>query len=245
MSEQRRPRIRAPAPPRRVGEPNVLSDQAIPNRLSTMGKPGGIASPAAAPNRPTTQPVLAPSQPISRSQPDPRIEQAPRPRRRFSPGALITVAFVIFAVARFLNNLDLGGAAGTGPPLATTEPRPSLLARPTIDSSPGLVVFGESVTANGCDLEHVAVRFRAGIDIWWQAEMSHLVDADATVVYVATRDGLEVDREVLPPDPEVGEWTVLCGGRPVPGYVPGEYRIEIRNEAETEVLSSGTFTKIK
>ncbi|HET7182591.1 MAG TPA: hypothetical protein VFI15_10200 [Candidatus Limnocylindrales bacterium] len=258
MTDQPRRPPRPNSSQRAVGAPNVLSNQATPNQLSTMGSPSRGTAPGSTPAAPRSHVVspttrTLPSRPMPvqagtavgrTSQPsDDRFE---RPRRRPTLGTLIFIGFVIFWAARAFGNIDLGGTTGpTSPPRPTAAVQRTAVPAPTIDSSPGKVVFGESVTNDGCDLEHVADRFTLGIDVWWQAEMIRVVPADATVVYVATRDGQEVDRDTVPPDPDFGSWKVLCGGSPVPGYQPGTYRVEIWNEAETELLSSGVYTKFE
>jgi len=260
MSDQPRRRLRPAPTPRRVGEPNVLSNQAIPNVLSTQTSPVSAASaanaasaaiapsaasaaaPSTSPARPgAVRPTVATDRPAA-----PAPDQAARRTIRVpSLSTIIFLGFLLFTAARFLGNLELGGADPTTAPQATSGPRPTLGSMPTVNSAPGKVVFGESVTQDGCKLVKSNTRFRLGIDVWWQAEMTRLVEGDETVVYVAFRDGDEVDRETIPPDSEVGEWSVLCGGRAVPGYRPGLYRVEIWDESETELLSSGEYTKFE
>jgi hypothetical protein len=248
MSDQRGRRIRPAPTPRRVGEPNVLSNQAMPNRLSTMGTGARSASPKRAPATGTAsgaEPVTAgPTASTGRPAPPSTGGAAPRARRSLTVNSLIFIGFLVFTVMRFINS---GGADDADPLRSsppTSVPKPSLIARPTVDSSPGKVVFGESTTHDGCDLEKGTTRFRTGIDVYWQAEAARTVQADETVVFLATYDGVEVDREKILPDPDVGEWAILCAGRAVPGYRAGLYRVEIWDETEQELLSSGEYTKV-
>lgn len=244
MSGQSRRRLRASPAPRRVGEPNVLSNQATPNRLSTMGTPGRSVAPTGpAPEPASSQARSRPRVAAGGRTPEPTDASSPRRRSLPSLGTILTVGFVLFWVARFLGNAGVSLPGSTTAPLATTQPRPTLGARPTIDSSPGNVVFGESITEDGCDLINSDTRFQTGRDIWWQAEMTRVIGADESVVYVAKRDDVEIDRETVPPDPEVGEWQILCAGRAVPGSLPGSYRVEIWDADQSVLLSAGEYTK--
>lgn len=166
-----------------------------------------------------------------------------RVRRLPSLSTLLFIAFLIYAVVRAVGNAGFGTSDPTTAPRPTPGAGATLGAMPTVDSRPGKVVFGESITQDGCKLSKSNTRFTIGIDIWWQAEMTRTIEADETVIYVAMRDGVEFERETIAPDPDVGEWQVLCAGRPVDGSRPGRYRVEIRDASGVEILSSGEYTK--
>ena len=118
MSEPpRRPRRSAPVA-RRVGEPNVLSDQATPNRLSTLGTPGSSKLPAMAPTGPaarpaTARPTIATGRPARPAEDD----AGPRQRRLPSLSTLLFIGFLVFTAARFLSNIGAGNDDPTTAPV--------------------------------------------------------------------------------------------------------------------------------
>jgi hypothetical protein len=178
----------------------------------------------------------------------PADDRFERPRRRPTLGTVIFIGFVIFWAARLFGNVDLGGVTGPtasarATPRATAAAQVSFGPFPTPHAAPGGIAFGEEADSAGCDLEKRGTRFTTSVDVWWEAEMVHVIPADATVVYIEKHDNVEVDRQMVPPDPDVGAWSRFCGGGPTAGYQPGVYRIEIWNEGETELLSSGSFTR--
>ena len=211
----------------------MLSNQATPNRLSTMGGAARVAKPTVGPT------AARPRTTVARDD-----DEAPS-RRLTLPSlrSLLVIGFLVLSAARFFDGAGSGDVGPTTPPRASAGPQATLGARPTVESSPGKVVFGESITDSGCDLTRSGTLFLTGIDIWWQAETTRIVRADETVVYVATRDGVEFEHETIPPDPDIGAWSILCAGQPVAGSWPGLYRVEIRGEAKGELLSSGEYTK--
>jgi hypothetical protein len=162
-----------------------------------------------------------------------------RPRRRPKLGTLITIGFVIFWAVRFINTSGIGGESSA----STPRPAVSIAPIPSPHAAPGQIVFGEDADGASCSLDKRANRFTIEVDVYWEAEMQHVVAADATVVLVEKRDNIEIDRQEVPPDPDVGPWVRFCAGGPVAGYQPGVYRLEIWNEDETELLSSGLFTR--
>lgn len=253
MSDQLRRRLRSTPAPRRVGEPNVLSNQAIPNRLSTIAGAGRPANPTmgptATPSRPrSTASTTARQSPGAPALPRPSVADGDSETRRRaltlpSLRSLLFIGFLVLAAARFFNGVGSGEVDPTTAPRTSAGPQATLGALPTVDSSPGKVVFGESITNDGCKLTRSGTLFVTGIDIWWQAETTRVVGADESVVYIAMRDGVEFEHETIPPDPDVGAWSILCAGQPVAGSWPGLYRVEIRDEAEGELLSSGEYTK--
>jgi hypothetical protein len=170
-----------------------------------------------------------------------------RPTRRPKLGTIITIGFLIFWALRFFNNAGLGDNS----PNPTARPTPRPTAKPAASLTPiatphaarGQIVFGEEAVSSTCSLEQRANRFTIAADVYWEAEMTHVVDADATVLLIEQHDGVEIDRQEVPPDPDVGSWVRFCGGGPVAGYQTGVYRIEIWNADHTELLSSGSFSR--
>ncbi|HJP89484.1 MAG TPA: hypothetical protein VJ850_10665 [Candidatus Limnocylindrales bacterium] len=258
MTDQPRRRLRAQPSARPVGAPNVLSNQATPNRLSTMGTTGGgIPAASAGPAKAATRPVVG-SAPLPRptiatgrpatvggraAPPSATDDRFERPSRRPKLGTIITIGFVIFWALRFFNSSGIGGGGSTPTPRASTRPPVTLAPRPTPHAAKGQVVFGEEADSSSCGLDKRSTRFTIAVEVYYEAEMEHVVAADATVVIIEKHDNVEIDRQEVPPDPDVGAWARFCGGGPVAGYQTGVYRLEIWNEAQTELLSSGSFTR--
>lgn len=110
MIDQQRRRFRPAPAPRPVGSPNVLSDQATPNTLSTMANAGGIAAPVVPStlrastrtipsNTMATRPTALTGQATSAS--DARFE---RRRPRISLGTVIFIGFLIYWALRYLGS---------------------------------------------------------------------------------------------------------------------------------------------
>ena len=237
MSDQQRPQRRTlrPGPtPRRVGEPNVLSNQAIPNRLSTQGTPGrSTTGPSkASPPRPILLGEPAIGRPTGASPvPSPVPGEAGRPRSRRLPslGTLLTIGFILFWASRVIGNLGSGedgptATAGTGGPV------------------PGVITFGTGL-GDGCDLTGEANQFAASADVWWRAELRTSQSEDVTVVVRAYRDEGEIDRYEIPPETGTGRWEILCPGDAITARQAGYYRVEVWDEPEQALLAVGTFEK--
>jgi hypothetical protein len=235
MSEQRRRRLRPNPPPRRVGEPNVLSDQAIPNRLSTSTKSASAPStPVPVPVRPAAaRPTTATGRPAEA----PADDEAPRRRRVPSLSTLIFVGFLVFTAARFLNNMGEGGAD------PTTAPRPTAAPGATAPPGPaGVVSFGTSL-GDDCELDGVAGAFSRAADVWWRADLETVQSPDADALVVTFHDDAQIGREFVAADPEFGEWSVLCAGKPTMGASVGRYRVEVWDGPRTVLLATGVFER--
>ena len=236
MSEERRRlgiRTRlgtgAANPAGRVGEPNVLSDAATPNRLSSeVARPANVStltdSPAArlaAPGylRPGTTPIP--------------VEPPSTGRRAPTLSTLLVVGFVVLTIARlggqFLEGSGFGSPEETSPP-ATLAPGPG----------PGSVIFGTGLT-EFCGVSERAAQFPTPTKVWWSAEMRTVQEPDADVVVVVQRNGVEVDRMTIPPEPSGGKWLVLCASEPIDGSARGTYRVEVWVDDVSPAQASGEF----
>ena len=230
MSDQPRRRLRKVPAPRRVGEPNVLSNQATPNVLSTEGSPArapasaGAVAPATAPARPAAaRPVT-----VTDRTPPPASAEAPaRTLRAPSLSTIIFVGFLLFTAARFIGNF---GADEADP---TTAPGPADV---------GVITFGLGL-GDDCKLLEPAETFGRSDEVWWRAEMILEQDADAEVVVRAYHDEGQIERYEVPPEPEFGDWDVLCAGEPIGANQAGAYRVEVWDGAEKVLLATGVYTK--
>jgi hypothetical protein len=221
-----------PARPRRAGEPNVLSDAATPNVLSTpAARPlapavnrsasPGTGSPAVV--SPANQGWLATGQP------------APAPRVRLpSFGTLIFLGFLAITAIRVIGEV----ASGITEP--TTAPAPTAPAAPGGGAAPGPISFGGK-QGSDCGVAAVSVEFGPEVDVWWSAELATVQPADAAAVVIVLRNGTEVDREEVPADPSFGEWSVLCAVEPITLHDPGTYRVEVWNEDVTVLHAAGEY----
>ena len=215
----------------RVGEPNVLSDAATPNVLSTQGgRPQPLAvrpAPAGAFGQPAVRPRanegwLATGQ------------AAPAPRVRLpSVGTLIFLGFLAITALRFVGEFA-GGIIATPEPVATTAPAPPS------GLDPGPITFGTG-QGTDCDVTGATAEFGPDADVWWSAQLSALQPADASAVVIVRRRGEEVHRELVPPDTSFGEWSVLCAGEPLTFHEPGTYRVEVWNKEETVLHAVGEY----
>ena len=229
MSDQPRRRLRPPAAPRRVGEPNVLTGQATPNQLSTMGTTSRPTPPAMAPTQAATRPLAnqpaipagMPPRPPSEATP----AAGPRVRRLPSLSTLIFIGFLLFTAARFLGNAGFGFADPTTPP-----------------GSAGVVTFGTSLDED-CALTQPGNRFARIDDVWWRADLAATQGADAATVVRMYHDEDQIERHDVPAEPNLGEWDVLCAAEPVAGRGAGEYRVEVWDAPEQQLLATGTYTR--
>jgi hypothetical protein len=191
--------------PGRVGEPNVLSNAATPNTLSAM---------ATGPANVTPSPrTAAPGQAGWLS----TGTTAPRQRVGLpSFGTLIFLAFLAFT------GLRLAGEFVRGLDEETSAPNQAVV--------PGSVVFGTKSDGD-CGVLETSHDFVEGAEVWWSARLDAAQTADAEVVVLVLRDGIEIDREVVPGDAEFGTWSVLCSGSPVKETRAGLYQVEIWDAA--------------
>lgn len=216
-----------------MGEPNVLSDAATPNVLSTAAarplapavnrsaSSGRAAEPAVAPQ--ANQAWLATGQP------------APAARVRLpSFGTLIFLIFLAITAVRVIGEMASSFADPTPPP-PTTSPAGS-----GDSAAPGPISFGDR-RGSDCGVAGLSVEFGPETDVWWSAELSTVQPVDAAAVVIVRRNGDEVEREDVPADPSFGEWSVLCAVEPIALHDPGTYRVEVWNEDVTVLHAAGEY----
>lgn len=224
----------------------MLSNQAMPNTLSTSTTPAKAGTSPAAPVRPTVRPASASS---GSAQQDPRIERpAERKRRLPSFGTVLFIGFILYTASRWLNGVDFGD------PGSTTAPRPTPAVvpaspRPTPTNGPhatqgavGVVTFGVS-RDDDCVLAGESGRFLNKAGVWWRAELDEVQPQDADVLVFTFRNGDQVDREFVPAEPEYGEWSILCSTGPTKGALAGTYRVEVWNGDKSVLLATGEFIR--
>jgi hypothetical protein len=216
----------------RVGEPNVLSDAATPNVLSTQTRrPQPLAV------GPMQSATFAPTAPRPQANEGWLATGQAAPARRVrlpSVGTLIFLGFVAITAVRLLGQFASGI---TGP---TTEPAVTAPADPGSVVPPGPVTFGTG-QGTDCDVTGVTAEFDRNTDVWWSAQLSTVQSAEASAVVIVRKGGEEVHRELVPPDTSFGEWSVLCAGEPLTLHEPGTYRLEVWNKEETVLHAAGEY----
>lgn len=231
-----RGRIRPGRPQRerRVGEPNVLSGAAVPNQLSGQAKqpvnvttgprPGGQprAQPASVPVR------AAPANP-ARDRAIPEGDAPAGGRQLPAIPTLIFLGFVGLTAFRMLGQVLEGMNPEPTPAPGATAP------------APGPVRFGTDLN-DDCSVSGEAATFPVGVDVWWSAELATRQDAKTTVVVIVRRDGVEIERQDVPPDDSGTDWSVLCSGAPVADESGGTYRVEVWSEDVTVLHAAGGYT---
>lgn len=223
-----------PAAPRSraVGEPNVLSDAATPNVLSTQtgrpqplavrpAQPGAVATRGQAPQANETWLATGQTAPASRI-------------RLPSVGTLIFLGFLAITAVRFLSEFAGGITEPTGEPVVTTAPAPGSSVEP------GQVTFGTG-QGTDCGVTGAAAEFGPNVDVWWSAQLATVQPPDASAVVIVRRGGEEVHREFVPPDTSFGKWSVLCAGEPLTLHEAGTYRLEVWSEDETVLHAAGEY----
>lgn len=208
----------------RAGEPNVLSDAATPNSLSGMpSQPTGVRIGT----REGSQGWLSSGATAQRSR-----------ARLPSFGTLIFLGFLAITGFRLLGEFAQGLAEAT--PGTTSSVEPAQTSDPAQPAEAGLMLFGTKADGN-CGVLETGTEFQEGTSVWWSAQLSAVQGADAAVVVIVRRDGVEVDREDVPPDPDVGSWTVLCSGAPVLEIRAGSYRVEVWDATITTLQAAGQY----
>lgn len=191
----------------RVGEPNVLSNAATPNTLSTM-----ISRPANV----TTSPRPAPAGQAAGW----LATGATASRQRVGLPSFGTLIFLVFLaitgvrlIGEFVRGLDESPAAsGSAPGTQAT--------------APGTIIFG--IAPDGeCGVLEASQQFAAGVEVWWTALLASEQPPGTEAVVIVRRDGIEIYREAVPGDAAVGTWSVLCSGSPVKETQPGRYEVEV------------------
>jgi hypothetical protein len=222
------------ARPQKIGDPNVLSDAATPNRLSTeAGRPKGL--PVGTRETPTWTPATTAA---------PTVRAPQRSRRVPSLSTVLFVGFVVFTAIRFLGQ-TVGESAPVAPvatspgdapgAIRSSDPEPSLAP-----AEPGAISFGTGSDGD-CGVTDDAIAFNVGTDVWWSAQLSAGQPPEAGAVVIVHRDDAEISRETVPPDTSVGEWDVLCSSEPVAEQGRGDYRVEVWDENTIELLAVGEY----
>lgn len=199
----------------RVGEPNVLSNAVTPNVLS-----GTAAS--RAPERLGANVRTSPTE----------VANDGAGRRLPSFGTILFLGFLAITGFRLLGEFAQG--------LARETPAPTTAPAPVQGFDPGRIVFGAKSDGD-CGVFDTGDQFIQGTEVWWSAELPSTQSQDVAVVIVVRRDGREVDREDVPPDPAGGAWTILCSGAPVFERSPGLYRVEVWDETVTVLQAVGEY----
>lgn len=227
--------------PQRAGEPNVLSNAAVPNQLSSMAPrpglpvPGKLSTPTTARplGRPLRQPVPGRLSAQARTTTD---DEPTARRRRFSTGQLIAIAFLVYTVFRFIG--QAGDGTGSAPAAPTTQPAQATRG----PVAPGSISFGVGLD-NDCGIVSPAAAFGPTDDVWWRAELSTPQTSKSTVVVIMYRNSEEDSRETVPPNGSATRWSVLCSGGPIENSSPARYRVEVWDEQVSVMLAIGAFTR--
>lgn len=199
----------------------MLTDAAIPNTLSQMGgRPASVQVGTRPGPTGSSTPWLATGATTA------------RPRSRVSLGTVIFLGFLAITgfrlVGEFVRGLQTERPVVTSPADAGQAPEA------------GAIVFGSSSDGN-CGVSGSKDTFAPGSEVWWTANLSIKQGPDASVVVITRRDGAELERETIPPDPSIGAWAVLCSGKPITQWTPGLYRVEVWDPAITTLLSVGEY----
>ena len=218
----------------RVGEPNVLSDAATPNRLSSeVARPANVSTLTDGPaGRPAAPGYLRPvTIPIP-------VEPQPTGRRAPTLSTLLVVGFVVLTIARLAGQLLEGAEFGS--PEETTPAETLAPASSPGAITPGPITFGTGLT-DFCSLSGRAAQFPSGTEVWWSARMGTVQDPAVDVVVIVRRDGVEIDREPIPAQPVGGSWLVTCANEPIASDTTGTYRVEIWDADIKAVQASGEY----
>jgi hypothetical protein len=217
----------------RVGEPNVLSDAATPNVLSTQaGRPKPLPV-----NRSGQQVVLRPAVPTAAgSEGWLTTGQAAAPSRVRLPsfGTLIFLGFLAITAFRLVGEFASGITTPTAGPVATSP------AGPGGGAPPGPITFGTGLGSD-CDVTGLADEFGPADEVWWSAQLATMQPPEASAIVIVRRNGVEVDHQLVPPDASVGEWSVLCAGEPIDLHDPGTYRVEVWTKDESVLHAAGEY----
>jgi hypothetical protein len=224
-------RARAAARPGRVGQPNVLSNAATPNVLSTMDSRPAAARQATA-RQPATRQRAQPTAPGEAGGWLTTGRTATRQRVGLpSFGTLVFLVLVAFTgfrlVGEFVRGLEQA-PPNTGP------------AGPNQAVVPGSIIFG-TASDGECGVVGTAHDFAAGTDVWWSARLATEQRPDAEVVVIVRRDGSEVDRWAVPPDESFGRWSFACSTSPMAQTQPGLYLVEIWDVSVTTRHAIGEY----
>ena len=210
------------------GDPNVLSDAATPNRLSSeVARPTGILGG-------TREPVPGSLRPVG---------TAARPLRRApSLTTLLFFGFLAFTALRFAGQLFNQSTPAPPAPLATTAPEAATPGPATTDTPvpAGTVAFG-TASDGSCGVTGVGVVFNAGTAVWWSAELTSLRSGDSGAIVIVRRDGNEISSEKMPPAEPAETWDLLCSTEPVAETGIGTYAVEVWDLGMNTLLATGEY----
>jgi hypothetical protein len=220
-------------------QPNVLSNAAEPNRLSTQST--GLAPNIPGRNQAPTGVVpqnrlLAPGSAARAAVPaDTRFE---RPARRApSLSRIIFIGFLLVTGFRLAGSL-LGGLA---PSQAVPTAAPQLVRGSDIE--PGAVAFG--IAADGtCGILGAGTLFNGATDVWWSANLDRgLVGASESLLVIEKRNGVVIEQAATSVS-DLGRYgsSVVCAIKPVGHATVGTYVLQVWDAAQTQLLASGAYT---
>jgi hypothetical protein len=221
-----------------MAQPNVLSNEARPNVLSTQSdrRPQGIIGATAAPNRRAAANRAAlPNQPSrAPTTADARFE--PRTRRAPSFTTIIVIGFLVVTAFRVLGGLASRFFSDQQAP--TTAP--FVVAGTQLDG--GAIAFG-TATDGHCAMARVDSAFPSGTSVWWIANLERsLGDAEEAVVVIVVRNGVDIERAAVSRrDLGANGSHVLCSDKPRADTAAGQYVIQVWDRAQHEVLASGGY----
>jgi len=219
------------------GQPNTLSDEAAPNRLSIQADgpgPLGVSQPL----RPAApQPVANRSWDTTGTAP---VTRAPTRLRIPSLGSIIFIAFAIFTAFRLISSFVSSNEqpGPTTPGIAISTPA----SVGEIPSVRGTIAFGTGEDG-GCGVIGQAESFGVGTGVWWTAFLSSEQAGTGRVQLLVKRDGRQVDQSIGPGDDSTEPWDVLCASEPITQPDLGTYRVEVRSYDGLTLLASGTFAR--
>jgi hypothetical protein len=214
-------------PAGRVGEPNVLTGAAVPNRLSSeVARPVNVSTLTQAPTvrragTVATRPGVAPAD----------LQEAPRGRRAPALQTIIVIGFIVLTAIRLASQFL--GDGSFGDQTETNPPNPAATA-----DAPGPITFGTAMD-DECALTGTATQFGENTEVWWTAELPTRQSSKAVVVVLVLRDHEEVARDVWPPE-GTSSWTVMCDG-PVAKREVGSYRVEVWDEDLKVLQAAGEY----
>jgi len=219
-----------PGPARRatrgkLGDPNVLSDAATPNRLSSeVARPTGVLGGT----RDAVPGSLRPAGSAARAR-----------RRTPSFTTLLFFGFLVFTALRFAGQLF---SQSTPAPLATTTPEAATPGPGPTDTpiSVGTVAFG-TASDGSCGVTGLGVVFSAGTAVWWSAELKSPRSGDSGASVIVRRDGNEISSEKMPPAEPAETWDLLCSTAPVAETGAGTYAVEVWDLGMNALLARGVY----
>ncbi len=206
------------------GDPNVLSDAATPNRLtSEVVRPASVLGG----RREAVPDSLQPAGASARAR-----------RRTPTLTTLLFFGFLAFTALRFAGQL-LNQSMSAPPATATPEAATAGPGTTETPLSAGTVAFG-TASDGSCGMTGVDVLFSAGTRIWWSAQLASLRSGDSGAVVIVRRDGNEISSEKMPPA-AAEAWDQLCSTEPVAETGAGTYAVEVWDLGMDVLLATGEY----